>query len=1067
VIEEIIYTSAAKGLKQGSRGFCTVVSTAGMGANMAERLESMSGYRHAFPLNDPKAVLNPVNYSHVTTRMAGRKLNVISRVADAGQDYSGRTNKLAHHIVVDDVSSLLAGPARVLGDTTSIVSAWDGNVTTRPARTLPSPQIPPRVNLSAWKSVAADNGWGGYVAEQLLASKAPVNVIFPAGTDTLSLVTEVLDLIPIPQRWGITFCTYFTRLLAGTECQLRFYLDGTAEATTLRNDARAIKVDLAESLAPATGGALVEKARSGVLEFKQAQTKKLEPAIQSGTTSKASQSNQIAMSDDELAGLLEQEVVPRAETAATYSLRKPAEPPSTSSGVAPPPVSRLDAAFEQKRSSVGARVIGAVVVMLLCGIGLGVFFLRDHFMSGLPPGERSHEVTHAPVTAGTGNNEEPPSEKGVADPVPASVGSPEKETSPENAMEVATANPPSEPKLVDPFEGKHPFDGLRKKLKKTSDVWTWEVPVATSSKESSGLDLFLSSATSLSIDCGTAGISIMPQDSNSENGEWQVSFGETVMGRFVFRSQDSPQPASLHWSWDDAISRDTDIRGKAATAVRAFRNSRITFRVQETTTAHAAPPDELTVVLLEENWTPFADWGTHQGNLNFSLHAPAPGKATDDGVPIRDSDSIYIEADSVDDIELNAVSAFNNLLPSHDTYVIRSPTSHGDDAQWDVGLVQKDGNPKDHGQNLGKYSLSRSSKTGLVKLWFTWNKKIDQERAAALHWAPVNVQLNGYKTTVFPRGPIRIKRQDLVNLGQNDRTSFPDIDGKDLPFGLDPENPQVSFTVIIRSGTDAIEKELRVTDANRRDDVDLAFFDISNPMTMNHERFQIPETSLGECILRIRPAEADPKTMPVRLNFETDASFNRIAPFFISCSIVDLTDTKYWNEKNPIPELYKKDTQKFLAALPHQQGVIGDDERNGKATRLARFGDLKEKIRRVQVKLEIEQDRLKRLVNYDHEKLKDHFSAAQTKVSPALIEALIKARSDPTIRQSLIQQREAIEVLQMLYSPEQFDRDETAVRVLQDQIAKLTVSVDVYLELALDDERQVRLHVVSDEEDSE
>ncbi|MEO2033064.1 MAG: hypothetical protein ABGZ35_13360, partial [Planctomycetaceae bacterium] len=146
MIEEIIYTSAAKGLKQGSRGFCTVVSTAGMGANMAERLESMSGYRHAFPLNDPKAVLNPVNYSHVTTRMAGRKLNVISRVADAGQDYSGRTNKLAHHIVVDDVFSLVAGPARVLGDTTSIVSAWDGNVTTRPARTLPGPQIPPRVN---------------------------------------------------------------------------------------------------------------------------------------------------------------------------------------------------------------------------------------------------------------------------------------------------------------------------------------------------------------------------------------------------------------------------------------------------------------------------------------------------------------------------------------------------------------------------------------------------------------------------------------------------------------------------------------------------------------------------------------------------------------------------------------------------------------------------------------------------------------------------------------------------------------------------------------------------------
>ena len=41
MVEEIIYTSAEKGLKQGSRGFCTVVSTSGMALNIAERLESM------------------------------------------------------------------------------------------------------------------------------------------------------------------------------------------------------------------------------------------------------------------------------------------------------------------------------------------------------------------------------------------------------------------------------------------------------------------------------------------------------------------------------------------------------------------------------------------------------------------------------------------------------------------------------------------------------------------------------------------------------------------------------------------------------------------------------------------------------------------------------------------------------------------------------------------------------------------------------------------------------------------------------------------------------------------
>ena len=41
--QEILYTSAKQGLKPGSRGFCTVVSTEGMDANLAERLESRSG----------------------------------------------------------------------------------------------------------------------------------------------------------------------------------------------------------------------------------------------------------------------------------------------------------------------------------------------------------------------------------------------------------------------------------------------------------------------------------------------------------------------------------------------------------------------------------------------------------------------------------------------------------------------------------------------------------------------------------------------------------------------------------------------------------------------------------------------------------------------------------------------------------------------------------------------------------------------------------------------------------------------------------------------------------------
>ena len=62
---ELLYTSAPQGLKQGSRGFCTVLSTVGMPLNLATKLESLSGYRHLYPSGTPDASKNPVGFSHL------------------------------------------------------------------------------------------------------------------------------------------------------------------------------------------------------------------------------------------------------------------------------------------------------------------------------------------------------------------------------------------------------------------------------------------------------------------------------------------------------------------------------------------------------------------------------------------------------------------------------------------------------------------------------------------------------------------------------------------------------------------------------------------------------------------------------------------------------------------------------------------------------------------------------------------------------------------------------------------------------------------------------------------
>ena len=110
-MQELLYTSAPRGLKPGSRGFCTVLSTQGMVAPLAAALEGLSAYRPVFPIGHARVAENPVVYSHLKLQVAGKAWFVLSRIADYGLDYSQRTNKIAHHLVLDKTELPAAGPA--------------------------------------------------------------------------------------------------------------------------------------------------------------------------------------------------------------------------------------------------------------------------------------------------------------------------------------------------------------------------------------------------------------------------------------------------------------------------------------------------------------------------------------------------------------------------------------------------------------------------------------------------------------------------------------------------------------------------------------------------------------------------------------------------------------------------------------------------------------------------------------------------------------------------------------------------------------------------------------------
>ena len=107
---ELVHASVQKGLRGGS-GFGTAVVTRGLAAPLERALEELSAYDF-----DPARAVGAdrVEWAHRVLTVQGRSHSVLSRTAPCGSDWSGRPNRVAHHVVVDTAERAEAGPAWML-----------------------------------------------------------------------------------------------------------------------------------------------------------------------------------------------------------------------------------------------------------------------------------------------------------------------------------------------------------------------------------------------------------------------------------------------------------------------------------------------------------------------------------------------------------------------------------------------------------------------------------------------------------------------------------------------------------------------------------------------------------------------------------------------------------------------------------------------------------------------------------------------------------------------------------------------------------------------------------------
>ncbi len=277
--QELHYTSLPRGLRPGSRGFCTVASTSGMPVTLTERLESLSGYQPVYPPGDLSEAKNPIVFAHFRLTIHQRPLSILSRIGPAGLDYSGRPNKYAHHLVLDPNERPEAGPGWLLTLPDILQTHWTGEprelATGRP---VPRGDNPPRI-AQAWRKLTGDAGWAGVLAESFLDDpKRPAYLLFQPGMNLLPLFAEALSLLPPSRRWEVDFTTYLTQLPQGVTCAWRGVVEGSPEATHARRLPNALIIDLSHPLGTPTGGPLVHLARTG---------ERVEPTQSAPSTSQA------------------------------------------------------------------------------------------------------------------------------------------------------------------------------------------------------------------------------------------------------------------------------------------------------------------------------------------------------------------------------------------------------------------------------------------------------------------------------------------------------------------------------------------------------------------------------------------------------------------------------------------------------------------------------------------------------------------------------------------------------------------------------------------------------------
>lgn len=211
--QQLIYTSAPRGIVAGRSGHCTVARSALLREALVLQLEKFCYYQH---LSLSGGQERPIFACRIVD-IRGSRFHVLSRIQDAGLDFTGRTNFIAHHLVFtpEEIRQFPTPPV-ILGVWPGWVKSW-----TKEPQLLEDEEwteltaLAGKTNVPAqtWHRITGDavNGYG------LLEARAGASfrVDDQTAETILGLLAESLELLEVRDTrrdfrtaaWNYTFTT--------------------------------------------------------------------------------------------------------------------------------------------------------------------------------------------------------------------------------------------------------------------------------------------------------------------------------------------------------------------------------------------------------------------------------------------------------------------------------------------------------------------------------------------------------------------------------------------------------------------------------------------------------------------------------------------------------------------------------------------------------------------------------------------------------------------------------------------------------------------------------------------